>query len=325
MALAAGCDGIPFHKDKNSSSGWPFVVTAENLPGGAYRKNQHQHIFAVAPSDEIRYDTNGNTYVYKKDPPSIQCILLMFVDELLAGQDYGFPMRDFSIPRGMPGHHFDLKTILLFFMGDYPGQGKVANMKHSGAMACHWCEHPFQFHSRGHNVALGTRRHLAPDNPFRRDDSFAEPELRPPPPMRDHCQMCTTAENMANLSGAELEKEQTRTGINGECWLSHLHMFNMVWDITGDMMHILKGMWGRRLMPLLKGTIAPAPPVPLPKTHSDGHGGRMPYTPDEMAPRTRANDAAKLKFSDVHKVQRTHTHTLALHNGYYCIIITTLL
>ena len=306
MALAAGCDGIPFHKDKNSSSGWPFVVTAENLPGGAYRKNQHQHIFAVAPSDEIRYDSFGNTYVYKKDPPNIQCVLLMFVDELLTGQEEGFDLRDFSIPRGMPGHSFNLKTILLFFMGDYPGQGKVANMKHSGKKACHWCHHPFESHSKGHNVALGTRQHLDEDDPFRHDDSFPRPELRPAPPMRDHCEMCDTAANMANLSGPELAEEQKRTGINGECWLSHLHMFNMVWDITGDMMHILKGMWGRRLIPLLKGNITQAAPVPLGGTKSDGHGGRMPYTAEEMLPRTQKNDEAKLKHQTVRMVQPTH-------------------
>jgi hypothetical protein len=138
QALVGGCDGIPFHKDKHASSGWPFVITTENAPIGAYRKNQHQHMFALAPSDEIEYDKNGNTFVFKRDPKSIQCVLLVLVDELLHGQDTGFNIRDFSRHVDDPEHNFMLKVILLFFMGDYPGQGKVANMKHSGFRACHW-------------------------------------------------------------------------------------------------------------------------------------------------------------------------------------------
>lgn len=188
--LAAGCDGVPFHKDQQSSSGWPFVVTNEGLPAGTYRKNQHQHIFALTPSEEWRYDANKKPFIYKTDPKSIQPVLLMFTDELLHGQDTGFQMRDFSVPVGHPQHVFLLKCILLFFMGDYPGQGKVANMKHQGGKTCHWCMHPFQQHSPGHCVATGTRRHLPDTDPTRTDDTYGAAETRPPPAMRDHATTC---------------------------------------------------------------------------------------------------------------------------------------
>jgi hypothetical protein len=201
IALAAGCDGIPFHNDKQAASGWPFVVTCENLPAGTYRKNQHQHVFALTPSEEIKYDGNGHPFVFKRDPPSIQPVLQMLTEELLEAQDKGLPMRDFSLPVDDPDHFFLLRLILLFYMGDYPGQGKVANMVHTGVKACHWCHHKFRFHSPGHNVATGTRRHLDPGDPTRQCDTWPEEETQDPPKIRDHAKTCAYAEMMKDLKG----------------------------------------------------------------------------------------------------------------------------
>jgi hypothetical protein len=303
MALAAGCDGIPYHKDKNASSGWPFVITAENLPPGAYRKNQHQHMFAVAPSEELRCDENGNTYIHKRDPTSIQPILMMLSDELLTGQDFGFNMRDFSQPLSSPTHHFKLFTILLFFMGDYPGQGKVANMKHAGSRACHWCTHPFEYHSKGHSIATKTRRHLDPEDPFRQDDAFTTVEDRPQPSMRHHDETCDIAKDIDGLKGAQQEKAQKQHGVYGSCFLTLLHLFNLIWDITGDMMHLMKGTWGRRIVPMLKGELDQKRPKKPLTTYSDGNGGRTPYDAPELAAREKAFDLAKLEHSRVKAVK----------------------
>jgi hypothetical protein len=302
QALAAGCDGIPFHKDKNASSGWPFVITAENCPTCAYRKNQHQHMFALAPSDEIRYDVNGHTYVHKRDPPNVQCVLMMLVDELLTGQDTGFPMRDFSRPVGDPEHNFLLKVILLFFMGDYPGQSKIANMMHAGVRACHWCHHDFEYHSKGHNVARDTRQHLPPDNHFRTDDSFPAHETRAAPATRTHAGVCAKADELAGLAGPALERAQKACGVYGLCVLRLLYLFNVVWDITGDMMHLMKGMWHRRVMPMLKGDFKQAHPKLPETTRADGSGGQMPYTAAEMTQRMKGYDAAKLEWTKVKQV-----------------------
>jgi hypothetical protein len=307
QALAAGCDGIPFHKDKNASSGWPFVITAENAPLGAYRKNQHQHMFALAPSDEIRHDDNGNTYVHKRDPQSIQCVLLLLVDELLHGQDTGFNIRDFSRPADDPAHNFMLKVILLFFMGDYPGQGKVANMLHSGFKACHWCHHYFETHSRGHNVARGTRQHLPTDDAYRRDDSFhGPPEIRDPPATRTSAEVCAKADELAGFKGAELKRQQKACGVYGSCILRVLDMFDLIWDITGDMMHLMKAMWGARMLPMLKGNFVQAKPLKPEMTRADGDGGQVAYTDAEKADRKIAYDRAKLEWS---KVKQVHQHT----------------
>jgi hypothetical protein len=311
MALAAGADGIPLHKDKNASSGTPFVVTAENTPIGAYRKNQHQHMFALAPSEERRYDEAGNAYTFKKDPPSIQCILLLFTNELLHGQDEGYEIRDFSVPPDSPNHVFMLKVILLFFMGDYPGQGKAANMLHSGKQACHWCKHNFESHSPGHNVALGTRQHLPPDSPLRTDPSFGPEERRPPPETRTHVDICQCADEVDRLNGrgdaAARAAAEKRTGVYGWCPLSLLALFNMAWDITGDMMHLIKGMWMRRLIPMLKGELTQAHPKEPSMTQSDGAGGQQPRTQADIARRRATFRKASAEWAKVHLVLRSRT------------------
>jgi hypothetical protein len=309
QALAAGCDGIPFHKDKQASSGWPFVITSESLPVGAYRKNQHQHMFALAPSEEIRYDEHGHTYKHKRDPPSVQCVLQVLADELLIGQDTGFNLRDFSRAVDDPEHNFWLKVILLFFMGDYPGQSKVANMVHAGKHACHWCHHTFEYHSQGHNVARDTRQHLADQHECRFDDAFQDDELRPPPATRTHAGVCDKADELDGLAGPERKREQKDSGIYGSCVLRQLDFFNVVWDITGDMMHLIKGMWERRVMPMLKGNFKQAPPRKPETTHADGRGGQIPYTKAEQTQREKGHARAKLEWNKVQQVCSTYAHT----------------
>jgi hypothetical protein len=59
-------------------------------------------------------------------------------------------------------------------------------------------------------------------------------------------------------TGEELEAAQKKSGIYGPCWLAYLHLFNVIWDITGDMMHLLKGTWGRRYTYTIMHQKAPA-------------------------------------------------------------------
>ena len=329
QGLAAGCDGIPFFKDKNSRNGWPFVVTDENLPTGAYRKNQHQHMFALVPSEEMRYDVHGTAYTHKKDPESIQPVLLVFADELLHGQDTGFPIRDFSVHEEDPEHFFFLKVILLFFMGDYPGQGKVANMIHAGQQACHWCYHKFQYHSSGHNVALGTRQHLPTDSTLRDCPTFSAPEHRPPPHHRDNDNMCATGQELDAMErGPELHRRQKECGVYGSCILCSLDLFDMVWDITGDMMHLLKQMWKHRLMPMLKAEFKQAPPKEPATTYANGAkpSVQVPYSRVDRLARKKKFEAQKREWAKSQAVSiplnagasvflylLLHTRTLCIH------------
>jgi hypothetical protein len=178
-----------------------------------------------------------------RDPKSMHAFMTVFVDELLWGETDGFRTVDHSKPNDDPDHIFWLMVILLFWVGDYPGMGKCAAMKHSGAHGCHWCDGFFFPHSTGHNVCIHNRRHLRPNHPFRHDAAtWGSTELRTPPNNRTHADVKAKAQEIHDMEyGTARDKKQSNTGIDGFCLFMMLAMFDVVWDMLPDMMHITKG------------------------------------------------------------------------------------
>jgi hypothetical protein len=187
-------------------------------------------------------------YTYSfRDPSSMTAAFTVLVDELLWGETHGFRVVDHSKPPSHPDRVFWQKLILLFWVGDYPGLGKCANMKHSGFYGCHWCKGYFYTHSRGHNVQIHNRRRLRTNHLFRKDSRWGAHETRSAPPLR-------TTEEVKRQSQkiSQMEKSQARfklkqsTGIDGFCLLLMVSMFDIVWDMLPDMMHITKGLYIRK-------------------------------------------------------------------------------
>jgi hypothetical protein len=56
--------------------------------------------------------------------------LLPLVEELRDGYKNGHPIRDHSLPPDAPASYYYLHSVLLHFIGDYPGQGKVPAMQY---------------------------------------------------------------------------------------------------------------------------------------------------------------------------------------------------
>jgi hypothetical protein len=56
QAIIGASDGIPIFKDKNSRSGWPFVIRNANLPEGLWMDEQHTHMVAYVASDYLTWD-----------------------------------------------------------------------------------------------------------------------------------------------------------------------------------------------------------------------------------------------------------------------------
>ena len=133
--------------------------------------------------------------------------------------------------------------ILLFWVGDYPGMGKCAAMKHAGAHGCHWCEGYFYPHSPGHNVCIHNRRNLRTNHPFRHDrDKWGSTETRLPFKNRTHDGIKTKAQEIHDMDdGPDRDRLQSTTGIDGFCLFMLLTLFDMVWDMMPDMMHITEG------------------------------------------------------------------------------------
>ena len=169
--------------------------------------------------------------------------MTVFVDELLWAETDGFRIVDHSKPVGDPDRVFRLKVILLFWVADYPGMGKMASMKHQGAYGCHWCKGYFYPHSAGHNVCVCNRRNLRPNHPYRDDVRWDTPESRDPIGLRTSAEVEAQSRDIHEMEeGPDKGRRQASTGINDFCLLLLLSMFDIVWDMLPDMMHITKGL-----------------------------------------------------------------------------------
>jgi len=173
----------------------------------------------------------------------MHAFMTVFADELLWGETDGFRTVDHSKDISDPKRVFWLKVVLLFWVGDYPGLGKCAAMKHAGAHGCHWCEGFFYAHSPGHNVCIHNRRNLRANHPYRTDNRWGPPEVRDPVPTRTNAGVEGKAREIHEMDHEDKAKEkmQTKTGIDGFCLFLLLGMFDIVWDMLPDMMHITKG------------------------------------------------------------------------------------
>ena len=168
--------------------------------------------------------------------------MTVLVDELLWGETDGFRIVDHSKGLDDPDRVFQLKVILLFWVGDYPGLAKCASMKHAGAYACHWCKGYFYPHSPGHNVCIHNRRYLRQNHPYRKDLRWDYQETRDPPDLRTTDEIESLSREISAMKeGPDTERKKKLSGIDGFCLLQQLHMFDIVWDMLPDMMHITKG------------------------------------------------------------------------------------
>jgi hypothetical protein len=186
--------------------------------------------------------TIPHTHPLCRDPPCMDAFMTVFVDELLWGETDGFRTVDHSKDPDDPDRVFWLKCILLFWVGDYPGLAKCSNFKHSGFYGCHWCKGYFFSHSAGHNVCIHNRKNLRPNHPYRTDARWGAPETRAPTPLRTKEEVEDQSREISDMvEGPEKARKQAATGINGFCLLLLLGMFDIVWDMLPDMMHITKG------------------------------------------------------------------------------------
>jgi hypothetical protein len=306
VALTGSCDGVPFFKDRNAMSGWPFVLTNENLPPGICRTTSHAHMVLLVPAMYKSDVPGGRVKINKKDPESLQPALLVLTDELLEGQNTGFAMTDYSIPEGVPGRLFNMKTIMLLWSGDYPGMCKTANMFEKGFRKCHWCRHRFEVHSTGHQVARDMRRHLPANHPIRSDLSYG-PHAGPKPKMRTHIQTVREALEIEGMpEGPAKERKKKDAGIYGQCFFRFLALFDLIWDFLPDIMHIHKGLWNKWLLMLLKGVKTHARPAKPKSTHQVG-GKSVEYSEEVMGVRMEKHLKALEAHEDVLKVFLTHS------------------
>ena len=97
-------------------------------------------------------------------------------------------------------------------------------------------------HTRGATMCVSIIAGTCARIPYRTDARWGPHETRAPPPLRTTDEVESQSREISNMEeGAAKVKKQRATGIDGFCLLLMLSMFDIVWDMLPDMMHITKG------------------------------------------------------------------------------------
>jgi len=89
-------------------------------------------------------------------------------------------------------------------------------------------------------------RWLPKNHRFQRDESFGSARRQDPPDARNADECVAQGKDCDHYRGFKNAHPSETTGINRSCPLSFLHLFDIVWDICPDMMHIVEN-WLEKL------------------------------------------------------------------------------
>ena len=142
QGLVGMSDGIPLFRDKHSRSVTPLLLRTANLPDHLSMKFRYTHLAGLVPSHFWNIGESSNQFERVERKPSHLCAIMhAIVDDLLLWED-GEVVEDHSKHPEDPHRWFHLRALLLYWCGDYPGQGEASGFSHAamGKKACHWCE-----------------------------------------------------------------------------------------------------------------------------------------------------------------------------------------
>ena len=128
QGIIATADGIPCFKNKNASRGVVPVMLRTTMADGVGLNVRNCHMVALCPDQHWTIDpVTGRKKRTKRKTSFLTAIITRMVDELLHLYDTGISVIDWSLPEDDPGRVFNLRAILLYWIGDYPG---IAEFSH---------------------------------------------------------------------------------------------------------------------------------------------------------------------------------------------------
>ena len=122
-------------------------------------------------------------------------------------------------------------------------------MAHQGSKGCHWCEGRWRKHKAFRRHCFGGHhRWLNPGNPLRPDEEVAPAARTPASIARDGQESVES-----DLPYDHAQHPRRASGVNSTSALSLLPMFNIVWDVLPDWMHIIKNLMLPHFIKVVKG------------------------------------------------------------------------
>ena len=142
QGLVAMSDGIPLFRSKSSRSVLPVLLRTVNVGDELSMKFRYTHMTCLIPCHFWTIGAvNGQFERVEKKPSNICAAMHAIVDDLLHWEE-GEQMEDHSKIADAIERFFRCRAMLLYWCGDYPGQGEASGFSHSAMSphACHWCK-----------------------------------------------------------------------------------------------------------------------------------------------------------------------------------------
>ena len=196
------------------------------------------HVSLLSANEYFVLNPRTNKLVRQyRAPKSLKPHMTLICDNLLRVYKYGVRAYDASVPVGMPGHYFRCKCILLLWSGDYPGISSVSGM--SGGR-CHWCHYAHEHVAAVNRKCWDDHRCLLPrDHRFQLDAEFGgiAPER---PALRTHAEVIEAAVENEAWEGKQDSRNAPwqKTSVKQLSPLCALPLFDMIWDMGPDGMHL---------------------------------------------------------------------------------------
>jgi hypothetical protein len=219
------------------------------------------HLGMISANEHYTVDPLSGIMSRKiRSPQSLRPHLTVLTDDLFKVYTRGVRTIDHSFALGEPGRTFRCKVILLFWTGDYPAQALISG---THSKTCHWCWLKSTHAPEVSRRCWGDYRCFLPTNdPKRRDATYGPVEDRPPCAPRTHSDFIRHGQENDTYKGPKIRAPYKYSGIKELSMLACLPLWNMVWDILGDMMHIIVGLWKGHIIDMLAGKREPAHPKP---------------------------------------------------------------
>jgi hypothetical protein len=131
QGLILSSDGVPYFKDRGSNrKGYPCGARLANPPEHIGKSLPLTHLVCLMSCEY--WDRDPHTGKPKRvclAPKCMQLMMLRIADELHHLYYVGIRVVDYSLHENNVDRVFILMCILLFWIGDYPGQGETSGFK----------------------------------------------------------------------------------------------------------------------------------------------------------------------------------------------------
>lgn len=230
-----------------------------NLPDSLSTLPANVHLGLLSANEYYVVDDESGVLRREiRGPKSLEPHLTVLVDDLLAAYNTGITVCDSTLALADLDYVFQCRVMLLYWTGDYPAQALVSG---THSKTCHWCRHKSRHAPEiNRRCWCDYRRYLPEDHELRAHGAFGLPEGLPPPEHRSHAGFVEDA--LANVRHRGLKKDAPykSTGVKSLSPLAALPMFDLVWDVLPDMMHVVPNIWKAHVFQMFMGKRNPAQP-----------------------------------------------------------------